>query len=1035
MEKKVEKSDKKAEKAETQILQNLLQEQLPTKDKEKENDQDKGNLSRFKPFNPEDMEPNMVHPEAQWQEDGNLFSEIMQEVVVNTTPDPNWNSQIPQGQADNIEPNDLDQLARIQVTTDVASLRRHLKKNLNTWATIMLILSNSVVHVEATQTPNISEPEMLKERETFKPVEMNNGPLFGTTSHPALTEVQKGNFTITLETFNKNPYLKTSIETQSQSYQINTQIIDISDLAISNHNALKFLNSHNQHQAYKKQLGFKSKPPSKDTLYKGGKDLYTQSMYEYALYPEKVGFSDCGLICPIMDSSLPASPQQLSEAAEIHNITQKDRMWIKTTQNATKRPTWSWEHIYDYEISWHNEQIYPNKGQEGIFMPFRMKTECHAFKDGIQVEHEKIGYIYQYYSDDGSYHKTEPYRLETAISPNWDCTVSVPNSDISYSHFKDDNICICVRPKTNNILENNRIEASNIQHSLSKLANNTPIETWRIRTNSPTSDLEEVDNMIKPRYIKEDKEQATIIKEGYLSESDLTTLRFRSPRSRALKKRDIFSGLLKILVSNPTLMTNLHKKVQEQLHANPQLQTIPTARVIGAEQTFADNLNVIFPRFKIQRKGNIIEVKDKHKKLPNWNTLDKSTTDLQAAEGIRQARRSNVNMKILKEKVVPSMLSNMVIPRSDLAKTKVAMDADTITQATYYGTYISIKTFIPTILSKTTRVYQIASLPHDHNKKTGKYITKHLNERIVMTPGSSDKPHNISSRCQQELIKNSGTLKHCQNKETTYQEINKLMSIGSEWSIYLIKNIGEMTISCPRSKLLWFNLDKNINIFIINNRCFTQGPGNLQITPDNENPTQDDISAICLMSYNLEDWIPGTWERWITQIVTVSVLALITCILVGCIGFLCWKKPWYCRVLTKQPDKKEQLSTMLKKRLTAIENKEKITSKDSGLEDHFEEVHIPMNRVPRELEDGEYLSYQRDYDKDLIDYNDGRADQIEHWYSTIKRKPKKVADKAMNMNTTDQNMEPEGEGVDEDKRNTAVHWRFDSNPLVARSNK
>ena len=417
MERKKGKSKEanKAE-AESQLLKNMLQEE--NSKRIKEDDQDKGNQSKFKPFNPEamvsnmvhqkaqwqgnkpcnpeDMVPNMVHKEAQWQENGNLFSEVMEEVVINTTPDPNWNAQIPQIGIE--EPEELDQLARIQVTTDVGSLRRHLKKNLNTWATIMLILGNSIVHIEATQEPNISVPAMLQGREIFKPVQLNNGPLFGTTNEPSLTEVKRGNFTLTLETFHKNPYVKTSIETQSQSYMVNTQIIDISDLAISSHNALKFLNSHNQHQAYKKQLGFKSKPPKPDKLFPGA-DLYSESMYEYALYPEKVGYSDCGLICPIMDSSMPSSPQQLDEAAEIHNLTKKDRMWIKTTQNTTKRTSWSWEHIYDYEISWNGEQIYPNKGQEGVFLPFRMKTECTAYKDGIQVEHEKIGYIYQYFSD------------------------------------------------------------------------------------------------------------------------------------------------------------------------------------------------------------------------------------------------------------------------------------------------------------------------------------------------------------------------------------------------------------------------------------------------------------------------------------------------------------------------------------------------------------------------------------------------------------------------------------------------------------
>ena len=993
-------------------------------------------------------EPKMVHepkmvqenpfPLPQWQE---VMQELQEEVVV-TTQEANWNTQIP-GQSGMEEDLDLDQLANIQVTTDLASIRRHLNKKLNTWATIMLILSSSVVHIEATKAPKMTEAAMLREQEIFKPVTLNTGPLFDTTAEPSLTEVKKGNFTLTLETFHKNPYLKTSTETQSQSYAINTQVVDISNLAIASHNALKFLNSHNQQHTYKKQLGFKSKPPTKEGMFKGETTLYKQSQFEYAKYPEKVGFSDCGLVCPIMDATLPSSPQQLNEASDIHNLTKEDKVWIKTSQNATKKASWSWDQVYNYEVSWNGEKIYPNEGQEGVFLPFRMKTQCQAFKDGKPINHEQIGYIYQYYADDGSYHKTEPYRLETAVNPDWECTVYVPNNDMSYSHYHDDNTCICVRLKSNHIHEANQIEATKILHSLSKLANDTPVESWRIKTLSPISDLEEVNNQIIPRYIKEDKEKANLIKSGYLSETDLTTLRLKSPRSRALKKRDIFSGLLKILISNPSIMTSLHQKVQDQSYKIPHSQTIPTQRIIGSDQTFADNLNESFPRFKIQKKGSIIKVSDKHRNQPNWEELDKSTTDLQAAEGIRQARRSNVNLKILKERVIPNMLSNMVIPRSDLAKTTVAMDADTITQASFHGTYVSIRTFIPIILPKTTRVYTVAALPYDHNEDTGTYTTKKLETQIVMTPGSADKPFNVTSRCQQEVMKDAGTLQHCQNEEVSYKEISKLMSIGTDWSIYLIKDIGEITISCPRSKLLWFDLLKHINIFIIKNTCLLKGPGELQIPPSIEEASQvdntDDTNTICLMSYNLNrSWIPTPTNRWIAQIVTVSVMAVTTCTLIICIIFLCLKKPWYCRVITHKPDKQQQLAKILQKKLKTVENKHKNNSRDSGLEqEHFEELHFPMNRISQE--DGELLSFRRDYDQDFRDFQDGRQDQIEQWYATIKRNPKDIK-KSPNIDSVKKTSDPKTDHEtdsepDEKGRNSAVHWRFDNNPLVARSNK
>ena len=228
---------------------------------------------------------------------------------------------------------------------------------------------------------------------------------------------------------------------------------------------------------------------------------------------------------------------------------------------------------------------------------------------------------------------------------------------------------------------------------------------------------------------------------------------------------------------------------------------------------------------------------------------------------------------------------------------------------------------------------------------------------MVMTPGSADKPFNVTSRCQQEVMKDAGTLQHCQNEEVSYKEISKLMSIGTDWSIYLIKDIGEITISCPRSKLLWFDLLKHINIFIIKNTCLLKGPGELQIPPSIEEASQvdNDTNTICLMSYNLNrSWIPTPTNRWIAQIVTVSVMAVTTCTLIICIIFICLKKPWYCRVITHKPNKQQQLAKILQKKLKTVENKHKNNSRDSGLEqEHFEELHFPMNRISQE--DGELL--------------------------------------------------------------------------------
>ena len=123
-------------------------------------------MDQGKDYESKANEPKMVHepkmvqenpfPLPQWQE---VMQELQEEEA-------NWNTQIP-SQSGMEEDLDLDQLANIQVTTDLASIRRHLNKKLNTWATIMLILSSSVVHIEATKAPKMTEAAMLREQEIY----------------------------------------------------------------------------------------------------------------------------------------------------------------------------------------------------------------------------------------------------------------------------------------------------------------------------------------------------------------------------------------------------------------------------------------------------------------------------------------------------------------------------------------------------------------------------------------------------------------------------------------------------------------------------------------------------------------------------------------------------------------------------------------------------------------------------------------------------------------------------------------------------
>ena len=212
----------------------------------------------------------MNEKDKEWQQ----FQEIMSEEVIVT-------QEIPPKPKEDA---DLNQLQTIQVSTNIASLRRHLNLNLGTWATIMLILSEGSVSIHGMPQnqstdminqnifeaiPNrinpISSSETQNPREIFKPtnIDSTKGPLFDLTQKEELVEIDKGNFSLTIETFHKNPYIKSSIDIPTKTYKLYTQVIDTSEITVEAHNSILFMENHNKNKEYKESLGFKSMPNTK----------------------------------------------------------------------------------------------------------------------------------------------------------------------------------------------------------------------------------------------------------------------------------------------------------------------------------------------------------------------------------------------------------------------------------------------------------------------------------------------------------------------------------------------------------------------------------------------------------------------------------------------------------------------------------------------------------------------------------------------------------------------------------------------------
>ena len=495
---------------------------------------------------------------------------------------------------------DYKQLDEVQITTTVGALRKNLNLGLKTWATIMLILSTSVVKVntsaiieETNVRQELEQPrDQGEKREIFRPLayDVNKGPLFDITEEPNLIQINKGNFSLYIETYKENPYIRTSMDIETKGYKMITQIIDTKPLSVEAANAIRFLQAHNMKKEYKEQLGFSSTLQPVSVWEKSDQNNPFKNTKEYMRFPHKIGFADCNLVCPMFQASMPKSVQQVKEAAYIFET--NGSIWIETEQKATQRSSWTWGHKYDYEITWNNKIIYPtsneNTGKTIDIMDvhLRLKPTCQAYKNGDKIDPNQIGYIYHWYKDD-QYHKTQPYRLQVAVNEDLVCEVFVPNSDEGSNHRLDDNECICQRNKLGDTYESNKQEAIKLHNNLKSMFPDEIIEDWRYKTLTSTSVLENVDDKMMPRFSKIDEEKVNELKGKYITEANLTNLKVNSRSGRTLKGKDIGKVLMKSLIrtvlSNPQKLSDLHKAVMYEVSNKNHINIVNTDKLIGSD--------------------------------------------------------------------------------------------------------------------------------------------------------------------------------------------------------------------------------------------------------------------------------------------------------------------------------------------------------------------------------------------------------------------------------------------------------------------
>ena len=939
-----------------------------------------------------------------------------------------------------------EQWEQIEITTNVKKLRNILNMKLPTWFTIVMLMAESTLKINAaehgynnittptpyTETMNIQttveyglgnettphpylNPWVIEtyrheihpawnsiKRETFRPVEniKHPGPLFSTTKDQSMVEIQKGNFSIQLETNYKNPYIKTTIEIPTESYDEYTQIIDIKDLSIQNWNAIRFLSKETD-QGFQDYMNFKSIKQETNIYATENKN------YEYYKYPNIIGYPDCNLACPIMNADMPKTPKQLKDAKKLFNLT-KEYIWVHTNQTATQRESWTWTHKYDYKILFDNKEIYPNP--EPGFTPLLGITapqECKAYKNGIMTDHEKIGYQYYYWLD-GNYHHTSAYRLQTAISTNWDCKIIIMREDHVADHLFDDNTCICVREKKSKFENSMNIEMTNLKHTMMKQTNNTAIEEWRFLTTQSTTLLENTDDQMIPKNTKVNKQNLKTVKKKYLENKDLTNLRVGQTKSRTLRHKEMAKRLgkkmFKTILSHPDQLIKFHDIIRTNIGKEiqgAQVAYVDTNHIYGDSKEFADTMNDLFPSFTVTQDNNKISVTSELDDYKDWIELENIDSGAKIINGLIKSRKISANYDIFQETILRKIIQNIKVPMNQQQKKKTAYDKLTIVTIRKYSSYIELRILVPVILDEVTRIIKTYSLPHQIQKETGKYINKKVPEAILLNPGK-EKPS--TTRCGLDILQNKGKLDNCQNSIIALDEINRLTDLG-EFSILMIRPLGETTVNCPQQKLQFLNFEHDISIIIVHQSCYINTEY-LHIDPMSMNtPTEPGILA--LLSYDIpnENWmIPSLQPRWYLQLATITLAIIPLPIILACVSWVYKKKNRINQIAinttTEQIVKKriKPQSTETKKSWTGICGRnQKMTDENrhSYVPYHLEDTYVEGTGedtiINREITkpDEEFI---RDYAKDyecMESGNENQIEKVENFYATIKPKKKK----------------------------------------------
>ena len=741
----------------------------------------------------------------------------------------------------------------------------------------------------------------------YRTVLPKEDPVFTLTDHAEIHEIENTheNFTLSLQTSSLGPFVMVSINQRIQGYHKITNIVDLAPFALEAHNAYKFLEEHNSKDDYSSKLGWEV--PFNENV---------QTKYEYLLYPFKIGFDECKITCPILNSSMLYELEQVREGTETFQAqlhTDNSFVWIQTEQKQEIISGWTWEQIYAYEISIDGIQIYPENKNTMLNI-----ANCTAYNNGKSTPANKIGHVYKYH-DKGTYNWHEAYKLEAAINQQYQCRVMIPQEERGVRKSHDDQHCMCVRHKQTQQYKANKLESRALTDSFKDIIADIKVEDWRMvsdpnQTITLLNDDYTVSGYMHPSFPKINKHTLEEKRAQFLTEKDITRLEMSKENMGELKAKDVMKGLSKLMISHPKLITGTHDQIQDMLKGKPgsiklMKTTIGNVTPKSSDALFANHMNHINSPMNIQRKNGIITIQPKDDEPINWQKISASGKARDAELGINKARHHILEYRKFQKEVLPNIIDSITIPKELFQNIEVNYEAATIILPQHRGTYIEIDIFVPTLLDHSTKEYQIAALPYDYDKKSNLYTRKQIPNQLNFNPnkGRNKNAGEPETPCELALVQGTDHLDTCPNEATKLEEINELFSF-SNYRIFLIGKIGTASISCPAARLRWIPFNFQVQLILLHDSCYLEtrmSNYNLQIIPKH-NMVTNGISSTLLLAYNItETWVPTKNTRWVLLIIVISILGTIGFSLITGVAMIIKTNPWFMIMKGEVPTSKK----------------------------------------------------------------------------------------------------------------------------------